>query len=123
MTKYGARRVEIDGIKFASKAEGDRYLQLREMVDNQEIDGFVKQPKYLFEINGIPLLGYKQCRQMGYVGDFAYLKDGIEICEDVKGFVTPDFKIKFSLARALYPNIEFYLFQKRRGLFKPEDKK
>lgn len=44
-SKYNAKKVEIDGIKFDSKAEGEYYLHLKQQVTERQILGFERQKK------------------------------------------------------------------------------
>jgi hypothetical protein len=93
--KYKNVKTEIDGIKFDSKKEAKRYVDLRE----QERYGIIKnlelQPEFLlqgkFEKNGI------KHRAIKYKADFSYVEDEKMIVEDVKGFKTEIFKIKQKL--------------------------
>ena len=56
------------------------------------------------------LNGKKVCT---YVGDWEYVEyDGdrdFRVVEDRKGVLTPAFKLKFALAKALHPEIEWRL--------------
>lgn len=95
-SKYGAKRVEIDGIKFASKKEAARYQVLKMLAKTGKIFDLKLQVKFIlcpkFEYEG------KKEREISYVADFVYL-DGNEnkIVEDVKGFKTEVYKIKRKL--------------------------
>lgn len=99
MSKYFARKSTADGITFDSKKERDRYLQLKQLKQAGEIKDLVLQPRYDFIHNGIKLGFYK--------ADFKYLdcQSGNEIIEDVKGFITPMYRLKKKMMRA-YHNIE-----------------
>lgn len=102
MTKYGAKKTVIDGITFDSKAEGQYYLHLVKLKRDGLIQDFSLQPRYIlqeaFEKNG------KKYRQIEYIGDFLItLLDGTLELIDVKGFETPDFKIKRKLFEKRYP--------------------
>lgn len=92
--KYRNTPVVIDGHRFASKAEGRRYSELKLLERAGEIRDLRLQPRYDLAVNG-----HKVC---AYVGDFAYLtKSGEPVTEDTKGVETRDFKIKAKLFRAL----------------------
>lgn len=79
--KYAARSVTIDGIKFASQAEGRRYSHLKLLQKAGEITGLQVQPKWIFEHNGV--------RLGAYTADFAYHDTtGALIVEDVKSDAT-----------------------------------
>ena len=74
--KYGARKVEIDGYKFDSMAEGERYKQLK-AINVEELE---PHTKYNLHANGV---------KVGtYTPDFQYKVDGELVVEDVKGRAT-----------------------------------
>jgi len=60
----------------------------------EKIGGLTLQPRFKFPMG------------FAYVGDFQYLQDGRVVVEDVKGFVTPVFRIKAACFRHFYPKIE-----------------
>lgn len=93
--KYGAVAVEIDGHRFSSKAEGRRYAQLVLLQKLGEISGLELQPRFPIVIDG------KLCAT--YVADFAYFTQGERVVEDVKGMITPVYRLKKKLVEALYP--------------------
>lgn len=107
--KYGADKIEIDGIKFDSKREARRYRDLVLLLKAGEISDLRMQVKYVLipaqrepDIIG-PKGGKKPGRliehEVSYVADFVYKdKDGNEIVEDTKGFRTKDYVIKRKLA-------------------------
>ena len=81
MRKYHNIPTEIDGEKFASKKEGQRYADLKILERIGEISNLTCHPKYEFVHNGIKI--------GTYTADFRYLNDDKkEIVEDVKGFRT-----------------------------------
>ena len=49
--KYGNQKVIIDGIKFDSKAEAERYKELKILERAGKIRGLRLQPKYLLQDN------------------------------------------------------------------------
>lgn len=110
-SKYQAIKVKIDGIKFDSKMEAKRYLQLKELEKAGEIrnlrlqESFELQPKFK-DKDG------KTIRAITYIADFVYEQDGETIVEDTKGIETTDFKIKKKLLLYRYPNINFYINKK-----------
>ena len=103
--KYSNAKVKIDGIKFDSKKEANRYLELKMLERAGVISNLILQPKFLlqesFKRNG------KTHRAIFYVADFEYIKDGKRIVEDVKGFKTDVYKLKKKLFLAKYPQVEF----------------
>jgi len=81
--KYGAQATEIEGIRFDSKAEARRYLQLKAMEQAGEITGLEIQIKYEL----IPAQGKE--RPVFYVADFRYTdQSGAVIVEDTKSAPT-----------------------------------
>lgn len=90
--KFGAVRTEVDGIKFASKAEARYYNALKLRQKAGEIVFFMRQvPFYL--VGGIR-----------YVVDFQeFHSDGTVHFIDVKGMETPEFKMKKKMVEAAYP--------------------
>jgi hypothetical protein len=78
-SKYSNKIVTIDGIKFRSIREGNRYKLLKVLEKNGNITGLVLQPKFvLVEDKSI---GFK----LTYVADFQYTIQGANVVEDVKG--------------------------------------
>ena len=95
MSKYHAKPTTIDGHRFASQAEGRRYVALKKMAKDQEITDLDLQPKFPIEVNE-----HKICT---YIADFDYTdKDGAYIVEDVKGFKTSIYRLKKKLVEAIY---------------------
>lgn len=80
--KYRAKQTELDGIKFASKAEAGRYAALRLLQRGGIIFDLKLQPRYDLIVNGVKVATY--------VADFAYRtrEDGPEVVEDVKSEAT-----------------------------------
>lgn len=100
-SKYGNRKVEIDGHVFDSAIESRYYEQVKWLRTNGEILSFTLQPKYLlqesFRKNGI------LHRKIEYIADFEilHIDKTIEVI-DVKGMITPDFAIKRKLFEHRY---------------------
>ena len=97
MSKYRAIKTEVDGIKFDSKKEANRYDQLRLLEKARQISQLELQPSFRIEINGVKVCDYK--------GDFRYVEDGKTIVEDVKSEITrklPVYRLKKKLMYAVY---------------------
>ena len=99
-SKYRNKKVIIDEIKFDSKKEGNRYLELKQMEKADYIKGLELQKRFelvpKYEING------KKIRAMNYVCDFYYydIKKEKYVVEDVKAsesFQTDIYKLKKKL--------------------------
>ncbi len=99
-SKYGNKKVIIDGIKFDSKKEGQRYLALLQLAKDGKISKLTLQPKFVL-MAGFRHEG-KAVRAINYVSDFQYVKDGEVIVEDVKGMLTEVYKIKKKLFLSQY---------------------
>ncbi len=96
-SKFGAKRAVADGRSFASKAERDRYLELKLLERAGAITGLICQPAFKFVVNGLPLMiGNRQAR---YTADFQYVEadTGQTVVEDVKGMMTPDARLRIAL--------------------------
>lgn len=91
--KYNNKKVELDGIKFDSKAEAQRYCELKllqkagKITDLQAHVKFELIPKNKFEC------------AVKYIADFTYTENGILVVEDVKSkpTKTKDYIIKRKL--------------------------
>jgi len=96
MSKYHARRTEVDGLQFASAMEARRYVELRTLLRAGAIRDLALQPRYPLRVNGM------DCG--AYVGDFYYVDCATNeaILEDVKGYTTPEYRLKRKLVKALY---------------------
>ncbi|MGG4155720.1 DUF1064 domain-containing protein [Peribacillus muralis] len=103
VSKYGNKKVTLDGHTFDSKAEAKYYEQLKWSQLHNQILFFRIQPRYLLQAafmkNG------KTFRKIEYVADFEIhnLDGSIEII-DVKGVETEAFKIKRKLFEKIYPH-------------------
>lgn len=100
-SKYGNRKTVVDGIRFDSKHEAQRYLELKLMEKQGMIHGLELQKKYLLipaqyeetgEIytkglhKGEPKKGKLLEREVSYYADFDYTtKEGEHVVEDAKG--------------------------------------
>ena len=91
-SKYNAKRTEVDGIKFASRAEAARWVDLKQMEREGKITGLVRQKRFALHAPQAD----SDSRIGAYVCDFAYFAGPDWIIEDVKGMRTPlsDWKIR-----------------------------
>ncbi len=92
--KYGAIKTTVDGIKFDSKKEAARYRALVLLQKAGHISDLSLQPRFDLIINGTKIGFYK--------ADFKYTQDGKVVVEDVKGVLTPVYKIKKKMIKAIY---------------------
>ena len=114
-SKYNAKKVEIDGIKFDSKAEGEYYLHLKQQVTERQILGFERQKRMLLQ-EGFSVEGVKgKIRPIFYVVDFIVTEnDGTLTYVDVKGMETDVFKLKKKLFMKRY-NTALLKVEKTKG--------
>ena len=94
--KFGAKKVVIDNITFASKAEGIRYCDLKLLQIAGEITDLKCHPAYPLKINDV---------KVGrYTADFEYVDKatGEVIIEDVKGRITEASSLRIRVFNALY---------------------
>jgi hypothetical protein len=93
--KYGARKTEVDGIKFHSAKEAKRYTELQVLSRAGLVKGLILQPRFPIVINGV-----KVCT---YVADFEFIDEtGARVIEDVKGMKTDVYTLKNKLMRAVH---------------------
>jgi hypothetical protein len=95
--KYGNTKTEIDGIKFDSKKEAHRYIDLSIMVKA----GLISDLKLQHKFNLVPSQkgGIRKELPVSYTADFVYTKDGKTIIEDCKGVKTIQYIIKRKLMK------------------------
>ena len=103
MNKYGNEKTEVDGIKFASRHEAKRYVELKYMERAGLIKNLQLQRVYT-------LIGAQKDkdgkiieRPVKYIADFVYTDaDGKTVVEDAKGVRTDVYKIKRKLMLSIY---------------------
>lgn len=104
--KYGNAPTVVDGHRFDSKAEANRYSELRLMERAGVISALECQPCYVLGTGKRPPV---------YVADFRYREAARLIVEDVKGgkaTQTAVFKLKAKLFRERYPDIELRIVER-----------
>jgi len=100
--KYRAKAIEIDGIRFASLREGQRYRDLKVLERVGQITNLELQPVFPLVCGDTPVK-YDSGNQAKYIADFRYQNQkGQTIVEDVKGMDTPQSKLKRAVVRAQY---------------------
>lgn len=93
-SKYNARPTVIDGHKFPSAKEANRYRELKLMERAGLISELQLQVSYPLEVNGQKVSTYR--------ADFVYIENGKTICEDVKGMVLDVYRLKRKMLKAQY---------------------
>lgn len=98
VNKYRAKKITIDGIKFDSMKEAERYGVLKLLKLGGEIKDFELQKTYELKVNEQLI-----CK---YIADFVvYNNNGSVEVEDVKSVITaqlPAFRIKAKLMKAIH---------------------
>ena len=96
--KYNAKKVEVDGIVFSSKAESVYDEHLLELMHDGVVESFEMQKPYtLLDKFPHPKTG-KTIRAIKYVPDFEVIyTDGRVEVVDVKGMQTDVFRMKCKL--------------------------
>ncbi len=97
-SKYHNKKVMIDGIKFDSKKEANRYQELKLMQRAGIISDLQRQVKYVLIPSQKGDDGRVVERPCTYIADFVYVdENGKKVVEDTKGYRTSDYKIKRKL--------------------------
>ncbi|WP_346655757.1 DUF1064 domain-containing protein [Paraburkholderia phenoliruptrix] len=100
-SKYGNRKVVVDGITFDSVRESARYTKLAAMRSAGEISDLRIQVP--FEIVPAAVVGGRKRPARKYIADFVYADAaGNLVVEDVKGMRTAMYSIKRQLVKVLY---------------------
>lgn len=101
MNKYGAKKTVVDGIKFDSRAEARRYVDLRLLQLAGKISGLTLQVP--FELApGVKFEGAaRKTPALRYVADFVYKEGDEVVIEDTKGVITDGFRIKRHLMKTV----------------------
>ena len=94
-SKYGNTITTIDDIKFDSKKEADFYLVLKLKKDQCEIVELKLQEPFPIVINDKKICTY-------YADFVTYDKEGVRVIYDVKGVLTPMYRLKKKLVEATY---------------------
>ena len=104
--KYGNIKTTVDNYTFASKAEGERYWELKQLQKTKKITDLQLQPKFELQPKFVDAKGNKH-QSITYVADFQYLEDGQYVVEDVKGMETAVYKLKKKLFLFKYDTFDF----------------
>lgn len=105
-SKYGAKKVEQDGVVYDSKKEAKRAAVLKEWERFGIITGLRQQVDFELQPGYTNNRGQK-IRPIIYRADFVYQREGKLIVEDTKGFRTDVYKLKKKLFEYQYPAYTF----------------
>lgn len=96
--KYRNKPTEVDGIKFPSKKEANRWRQLLLLQANGEVRNIERQVTFRLEVAGLLI-----CK---YIADFTYEErtkgEWHSIVDDAKGFLTREYRLKRKLMKACH---------------------
>lgn len=98
--KYGAKKTVVGGIKFDSKKEANRWMELQRLERAGEISDLKRQVKVELIGQHRPLYT-RTGRKMVLTFDFSYIEQGVQIFEDAKGYPTRDYEVRVAVARAM----------------------
>lgn len=100
--KYSNKKVTVDGIEFDSKKEARRYCELQLLLQAGQIEQLELQKEFELipaQYETFPRYGKKgqrlkdgqRCIEKActYSADFAYMQNGLQVVEDVKGYRDP----------------------------------
>ena len=106
MSKYHSKKVIQDGMSFDSVKEYRRFCDLSLLEKAGTITDLERQVKFVLipaqyeRIFDAKTRRWKEkCveRECSYIADFVYYENGEIVVEDVKGFKTPEYRIKRKL--------------------------
>lgn len=118
--KYRNTKIEVDGIKFDSKAEYKRYTELKLFERVKNISDLQLQVKFELQPSFTDGQGVKQ-RAITYVADFVYKEGDNVIVEDLKSVITAKdstYKIKKKMLLWLFKKDEDYINFKFKEVIK-----
>lgn len=98
--KYHNKKCEYKGLKFDSLKERNHYIVLEHLEKTGQIKELKLQVK--FELQPSFKLNGKTIRAINYIADFTYLKDGVLVVVDTKGFRTKDYLLKKKMFQYKY---------------------
>lgn len=111
-SKYGSRKVTVDGVTYDSVKEYRRFKELSLLEREGTIQNLQRQVKYVLipaqreycddiytrgRNKGCFKTGKLIERECSYIADFVYIQNGEIVVEDTKGFRTKDYIIKRKL--------------------------
>lgn len=103
-SKYGAKKITVNGETFDSAKEYRRWCELGLLQRAGEITGLMRQVPYVLIPPQKDQAGHLVERQVVYRADFVYVdnRTGATVVEDTKGMRTPEYILKRKLMRYIY---------------------
>jgi len=113
-SKYKAKKIEIDGIKFDSIAEGEFYQRLKYEKNIGEIKDFELQPKFILQ-DKFTHRKDGNIRAIILKADFKVITNhNSYYVVDVKGMATPASLLKRKMFLNQFPHIDLCWFAKSK---------
>lgn len=100
--KYGNQKPTYKGMKFDSKKELNRYIQLELLQRAGKIFNLERQVPFTLIPTQRDLTGKVIEHECRYYADFVYVKNGEKVVEDTKGYKTAEYIIKRKLMLLRY---------------------
>lgn len=106
MSKYGNKKVVVDGEEFDSQLEANRWYELKLLQRAKQIEYLRRQVK--FELQPSYKRNEKTIQAINYIADFVYydLNKKKVVVEDTKGFKTETYKLKKKIFEYIHPELE-----------------
>lgn len=98
--KYSNEKIETDDGKFDSKAEHKHWCYLKLLVKAKQIKNLRRQ--VVFELAPSVVIQGRKRPALRYVADMVYDEAGSTVIADVKGAVTPEYRIKRHLMKSVH---------------------
>lgn len=86
-SKYNNQKAEANGIKFDSKKEARRYMELRQLETMGQISDLKLQHTFTLQ-EAFTTESGERIQAIKYIADFTYMEDGKFVVEDVKSPAT-----------------------------------
>jgi len=100
--KFNAKKTQYNGRYYDSVLEANYAEKLDWLIKAGEVKEVVPQYKISLDVNGVHIANY-------YMDFKVVLSDGRIEMHEVKGFETPVWRMKWRLAKAMYPEYKFVL--------------
>lgn len=106
--KIRATPTIVNGTRFPSKLEAERFIFLRDRLSEGVIRDLILQPQYPLVIDGRPILTrssrYPNGRKSKWRGDFGYTICASDetVIEDTKGYDTYRMRLRRAIVEAIY---------------------
>lgn len=100
--KYRNQVVETEDGRFDSKAEHRHWMLLKQMEKAGRVKNIKRQ--IVYELAPSVIVANRKRPPIRYVADFVYfdVEKKREICADVKGAITPEYRIKRHLMKSIH---------------------